>query len=182
MSFPQLESDRLQLTEVKEEYVPFIFDIFSNPEVVKYYGMNAFERMEQAEGIVQNFRQGYETKRSMRWGIVIKETAQFIGTIGLNNLNLGSKRAEIGFEIHPDYWRNGYTYEAAFPVLDYSFKELKLQRMGAVTFVDNVASQGLLEKIGFQHEGTLRNYLYQNNESYDGLLFSILPSEWEERR
>ncbi|MFC4409693.1 GNAT family N-acetyltransferase [Chungangia koreensis] len=182
MSFPQLETARLLLTEVNEENASSMFEIFSNPDVVKYYGMDAFETVEQAQGMVKHFRQGFEAKRSMRWGMIMKETNQFIGTIGLNLLNLTSKKAEIGFEIHPDYWRNGYTYEAAIAVLEYSFKELQLQRLGAVTFVDNTASQGLLKKIGFQYEGTLRNYLFQNNQVYDGLLFSILPSEWENRR
>ena len=46
-------------------------------------------------------------------GIVLKETNTLIGTIGLNNLQLWSKRSEIGYDLHPRYWGNGYASEAA---------------------------------------------------------------------
>ena len=98
----------------------------------------------------------------------------FAGTIGLNNLSKGMKRAEIGFELHPDFWRTGITSEAVKAVVDYSFTELGLQRMGAVTFLDNVASINLLEKHGFEQEGILRSYLFQNGQFHDARVFSVL--------
>ena len=96
----------------------------------------------------------------------------------MNNLALGMKKAEVGFEIHPDFWRSGITSEALQAVLDYSFDELGLHRVGAVIFPANVASFGLLKKSGFIEEGKLRSYLFQNGHSHDALVFSILHSEW----
>ena len=102
-----------------------------------------------------------------------------VGTIGLNNLALGMKKAEVGFEIHPEFWRGGITSEALRAVLNYSFNNLGLHRMGAVTFPANVASISLLKKNGFEEEGKLRSYLFQNGESHDALLFSLLYTEWD---
>lgn len=178
MTFPILTTPRLRLTEVEPDHSSALFTIFSNTEVVKYYGMDPMHELAQAEKIIEHFKSTYETKRGMRWAITIKDGNQFVGTIGLNNLALGMKKAEIGFEIHPDFWRSGITSEALQAVLNYSFDELGLHRMGAVTFPANSASIGLLEKSGFVEEGKLRSYLFQNGHSHDALIFSILHTEW----
>ena len=128
----------------------------------------------QAEKLVEHFKSSFLTSHSVRWAMIRKEDNRFAGTIGLNNLSKGMKRAEIGFELHPDFWRTGITSEAVKAVVDYSFTELGLQRMGAVTFLDNVASINLLEKHGFEQEGILRSYLFQNGQFHDARVFSVL--------
>ncbi len=149
----------------------------SRDVVTKYYGMNSLTSKDQAAKIIDSFHNTFKSKKGIRWGIVLKENGVFIGTIGLNNLNLAGKKAEIGYEIHPTYWRNGMTTEAMKAVLTYSFEELDLFRIGAVTFPENTASSQLLKKNGFKEEGTLRGYLYQNNKSNDALVFSILRTD-----
>ncbi|EDL65957.1 GNAT family N-acetyltransferase [Bacillus sp. SG-1] len=181
MSFPELETARLKLVEITLERKERYFEIMSLESVTRYYGMESLERIEQAEDIIKSFRTGFENKRSMRWGIVIKDTGAFIGTVGLNNMQIGNKKAEIGFEIHPDYWSCGYTSEAAQAVIRYAFEELHLFRMGAVTFLENKASIGLLEKMGFIKEGILRGFIYQNGVSNDTNVFSLLHPEWKSR-
>ena len=181
MIFPTLTTPRLRLTEVQVEHAPAIFEILSNPEVLRYYGMDPFQELAQAENMVQHFKNNFDAKRGMRWAIINNKDNRFVGTIGLNNLSLGMKKAEVGFEIHPDFWRIGITSEALYAVLDYAFEELDLHRMGAVTFLANDASIGLLKKQGFLEEGKLRSYLFQNGQSYDALVFSLLREEWKRK-
>lgn len=179
--FPTLMTSRLRLVEVQSEHAPAIYEIFSNHEVLKYYGMDPFQELAQAENMVQHFKNNFDAKRGMRWAIINNPDNRFIGTIGLNNLSLGMKKAEIGFEIHPDFWRSGITSEALHAVLDYAFEELDLHRMGAVTFLGNDASIGLLKKQGFMEEGKLRSYLFQNGQSHDALVFSLMHGEWNKK-
>ena len=178
MTFPILTTPRLSLLEVELEHAPALFEVFSNPTAMKYYGMDPLKEITQAENIVKHMRNNFESKKGLRWAIFSKDENRFVGTIGLNNLVLSMKKAEVGFEIHPDYWRKGITSEALQAVLDYSFNELKLHRIGAVTFLANEASIGLLKKNGFVEEGKLRSYLFQNGQSYDAYLFSLLHTEW----
>jgi [ribosomal protein S5]-alanine N-acetyltransferase len=179
MTFPILTTPRLRLTEVESDHASALFEVFSNPEVVKYYGMDPMHELLQAEKIIQHFRNIYDMKKGMRWAITLNDGNKFVGTIGLNNLALGMKKAEVGFEIHPDSWRSGITSEALRAVLAYSFEELGLHRIGAVTFPANVASIGLLKKNGFVEEGKLKSYLFQNGQSQDALMFSIVHTEWD---
>lgn len=180
MTFPVLETERLHLVEVKNEHAKGLFDNFSNPSVIQYYGMEQVTELAVADKMVEQFRNSFLASRSIRWAMIRKEDNRFMGTIGLNNLSKGMKRAEVGFEIHPDFWRTGMTSEALKAVLQYSFMELNLHRMGAVTFLDNVASIKLLEKNGFVQEGILRSYLYQNGQSHDARIFSVLKNQWGE--
>lgn len=76
-----------------------------------------------------------------------------------------NKLAEIGYEIHPEQWRKGYTLEALSEVILYGFDVLGLTRIGAVVFIENEASNNLLEKVGFQKEGILKDYMYQDGKA-----------------
>lgn len=178
MTFPVLETDRLRLIEIEEKHADSIYKTFSLEEVTRYYGMVPFTSREQAVNMVKSFANNFQEQRSIRWGITIKETEEFVGTVGLNNLLLFNKRAEVGYELHPNYWHKGIASEAVKAVVDYSFRELDLYRLGANTFPENEPSYSLLLKLGFQKEGLLRGYIHQGGKNYDALIFGITKPDW----
>ncbi|MGE7780092.1 GNAT family N-acetyltransferase [Peribacillus sp. NPDC097264] len=178
MKFPELETDRLYLIEIGKQHAESLFDILSREEVTRYGGIETLLRLEESQRIIHSFRSSYINERGIQWGMVLKDTGRFIGTVGLNHLNKSNKRAEIGYEVHPDYRRKYYTWEAVREVLRFSFHELELHRIAAMAFPHNMPSTNLLKKVGFQEEGTLRNYLYFNKESQDVRIFSLLNSEY----
>jgi len=170
--FPQLTTNRLVLKEIGIQQQQQLFDIFSNNDVTQFYGMASFHSIEQAETLIQSFQTLYEAKRGIRWGIFEKGSDNLIGTIGFHNLAPAHYRTEIGYELHPNYQRKGYMQEAIEAASQYAFQAMQLTRIGAIVFVENVASQQLLLKSGFEQEGQLRNYMYQNNEPHDVIIFS----------
>ncbi|PIC84673.1 GNAT family N-acetyltransferase [Sporosarcina sp. P1] len=172
--FPTLETDRLILRELTNEDAEGIFACFSNEDVTRFYGQETLKSIEEAEKFVDIFSKNYSEKIGMRWGIERKETKGIIGTIGFNAWLPKHKRAEIGYEIHPQQWRKGYTSEAVSEVLSYGFDIMGLTRIGAVVFIENEASNKLLGKVGFQKEGVLRNYMYQDGKAYDTNVYSLL--------
>lgn len=181
MEFPILNTQRLTLTKVEESDAVRFFDIMSRDEVTVYYGMDSLTYQEEAVEIIRSFDAIWSANRGVRWAIRLKENNEFIGTIGLNNLNKKAKKTEIGYELHPDYWHQSYAQEAIHVVLTYVFTELDLYRVGAVTFPENTASNRLLEKLGFTLEGRLRGYLHQRNQSHDAYMFSLLKTDWAEK-
>jgi len=182
MPFPELNTTRLQLIEVTDEYAPSLFHILSNEDVTRFYGMNPLREQEDALHIIESFKQTFDSRQGIRWGMVTRDSGTFIGTIGLNHLSLYSKKAEIGFELDPAHWRRGYVAEAIEAVLEYAFETLELYRMGAVTFLENTASIQLLTRIGFEEEGILRGYLFQDGTSHDGRIFSLLKPDYQASR
>lgn len=181
MTFPILETTRLKLVEITHKYVNSIYEILSLEEVTKYYGTNRFTFNGEASRLIDVFHKNFNETRGIRWGIILKQNQKFIGTLGFNGLQVNNKRAEIGYEIHPAYWRRGYTTEAVQEVLRFGFENLDLNRIGAVVYPENLASLNLLKKIGFTEEGLLRGYIYQNDYAHDTYILSILNQEWKLR-
>lgn len=171
---PTLETKRLLLREITKDDADSIFSCFSNEDVTRYYGQETLNNIEQAEAFVEFFANSYKEKRGVRWGIELKGYQGIIGTMGFNAWSPKHKRAEIGYEIHPEHWRKGYTFEAISEVIQYGFNELDLTRIGAVVFMENEASIKLLTKAGFEKEGILRGFMYQNGEAYDTYVYSII--------
>ncbi|MEH7346386.1 GNAT family protein [Bacillus sp. JJ1532] len=173
--FPILETERLLLRELVEEDTQGVFNCFSNPDVTRFYGQDTLTSMEQAKEFIRFFEQNFSEKRGIRWGIQVKDGGEeIIGTIGFNLWLPKHKRAEIGYEIHPNHWRKGYAAEVVSKIVSYGFTELGLTRIGAVVFIENDASNALLTKLGFEKEGVLRNYMYQNGVPYDTNVYSLL--------
>ncbi|MDF2606744.1 MAG: N-acetyltransferase [Bacillales bacterium] len=172
--FPTLETERLLLREITSNDAEGIFACFSNDLVTQFYGQETFYNIGQAEELVGFFANSYKEKRGIRWAIEIKGESGIIGTIGFNAWSPKHRRAEIGYELHPEHWRKGYTLEALSKVIQYGFNELGFTRIGAVVFTENQASNNLLTKLGFQQEGILRDYMYQNGKAHDTYVYSIL--------
>ncbi|MFS0864650.1 GNAT family N-acetyltransferase [Fredinandcohnia sp. 179-A 10B2 NHS] len=172
--FPILETERLILREITKEDAGNIFACFSNPDVTKYYGQDPFTSISQAEQLVSLFEKNYQEKRGIRWGIELRGNSGIIGTIGFNLLSLQHRRSELGYELHPSFWGNGYATEAIHKVVQYGFSNLGLNRIGAVVYIENSNSNHVLEKIGFQKEGILRSYMMQGGASHDVNVYSLL--------
>lgn len=179
MKFPELETERLSLIEIGRQHSESLFDILSRDEVTRYGGIETLRRMEDSHRVINSFRSSYINERGIQWGVTFKETGKFIGTVGLNQLNKSNKRAELGYEVHPDYRRQYFTCEAVSEVLRFSFQELDLHRIAALAFPNNLASTNLLKKVGFLEEGKLRDFIYFNNQSQDVLIFSLLKAEFQ---
>lgn len=172
--FPVLETKRLILREITMQDAVHIYQYLSMTEVTRYYGRENLESIEQAEEIVTLFDTNYRDKRGIRWGIVRKDTGQFIGTVGFHSWVPRHQRAEIGYEIHPDHWRKGYASEAIREVITFGQDTMELSRIGAVTFINNEASGQLLLKLGFEKEGVLRDYMVHQAVSHNAFVYSLI--------
>lgn len=103
--------------------------------------------------------------------------------VGWAVTNLHDARAHaayVGYYVLPDYWSNGYASEAAQLLVSYAFDELNAHRVEASVQADNPASKRVLEKLGFQQEGTKRDAYYKQGEYKDITLWSLLADEFEE--
>ena len=89
-----------------------------------------------------------------------------------------SKCAAVGYEMHRCYWGKGIMTEALAPVLVYGFDGIRLNRVEACPLAENAASCGLLLKLGFKHEGNLRQRVFFRGRFVDQYYYSLLKSEW----
>lgn len=176
--FPALSTERLHLVEIKQQHRGDLFQIFSNPEVTRYYNVVLLTEEEEAQKFIDYFSSRFAQRAAIRWGIAIKGNDGIIGTIGINNYTK-DHRANIGYDLLPQYWNKGYMTEALGAVLHFGFRRLEINRMEAEVMQGNIASERLLRKLGFSKEGILREWMYWNGKHYDMSMFSLLRSDYE---
>ncbi len=75
--------------------------------------------------------------------------------------------AELGYYIAEEYWGKGIMTEAVKQICEYVFAGSDIIRIYAEPFAYNAASCKVLEKAGFQYEGTLRNNAVKNGKVID---------------
>ena len=110
-----------------------------------------------------------------------KSLKKVIGAIGLHDLNYIIKKAELGYWLGEDYQGKGVMSEAVNAVLGFAFSKLKLNRIEAHVFTENIPSAKLLYKFGFQKEGTFRQSGYSKaaKKIYDEDFYALLHSEYK---
>ncbi len=101
-----------------------------------------------------------------------------IGSIGaFRQKNIHRQTAELGYYIAEDYWGKGIMTEAVKQICRFVFDHSDIIRIYAEPFAYNVASCRVLEKAGFQYEGTLRNNAVKNGKIVDMKMFALLKRD-----
>lgn len=161
-----LETERLILREVSDDDLESIFELDSNPEVHKYLGNKPITKKEQAQTYIDSIKSQYIERGIGRFAVIEKSSGEFIGWSGLK-FNTGEKESfgnkkdfyDIGYRLIERFWGKGYAYESALAILDFGFKELKLETIVGTAETENIASNKILKKIGLQYTET---FPYEN--------------------
>ena len=104
-----------------------------------------------------------------------------VGSIGIfRQGNIHSQTAELGYYIAEEYWDKGIMTEAVKQICEYVFGDSDIIRIYAEPFAYNIASCRVLEKAGFQYEGTLRSNAVKNSKVIDMKMYSLLKEEIKE--
>ena len=112
------------------------------------------------------------------FAFAITVNGKVIGNIGaFRQTNIHNKTAELGYYIAEEYWGKGIMTEAVKQLCDYVFSHTNIIRIYAEPFAYNIGSCRVLEKAGFQYEGTLRSNAFKNGNVLDMKMYSKLKTE-----
>jgi ribosomal-protein-alanine N-acetyltransferase len=172
--FPELQTQRLLLREIQLEDAPALFEIFSDPEVTRFYDVETMVDVAPAVRIVAQVRARFADRTGVRWAITEREGGRFIGSIGFNTINIHAHRAVVGYELARSAWGRGLATEALRRVVHFGHQRIGVNRIEAIVMQGNEASIRVLKKAGFEAEGVLRAYGYWKGRYHDLRMFSIL--------
>lgn len=117
-----------------------------------------------------------DENETFAFAITVDNTA--IGSIGIfRQGNIHRQTAELGYYVAEEYWGKGIMTEAVKQICEYIFSESDIIRIYAEPFAYNEASCRVLEKAGFQYEGTLRSNAVKNGKVIDMKMYSLLKEE-----
>lgn len=175
--FQTVETERLILRHLMREDTDFVFQHFGNPRVTQYLlDEPPVTEYSQAEEIVEFYTEP-NGKTHNRWILIRKSDQQPVGTVGYHKWVKRYFRGEIGYDLSPDYWGQGYMSEALHAVLSHGFELMGLNRIDALVYIQNKRSIQLLQKLGFKQEGLLRDYFYLDGKFYDHYIFALLNKD-----
>ncbi|WP_333680316.1 GNAT family N-acetyltransferase [Dyella sp.] len=177
-----IDTKRLRLRPLRQEDASAFFEVWSDPEAMRYFSFLPMQDREQAQARVADKLQSLNDGSSVTCVIELAESGEVLGDCALFNGIVHSQRAEIGFCLRRKFWGNGYMVEAATALIEYGFKSIGLRRIEADVDPSNLSSIQLLERLGFKREGYLRERWIVGEEVMDTALYGLLRSDWQSDR
>lgn len=154
-----------------------MFAMLSDPESMKYW---SDQPVSGINGALKSLRKDLESDaqgNSMCWAVTMKDQDEMIGKCILFQFNQDNHRAEIGYMLNRNYWRQGLMHQALEAVIEFAFNTLNLHRIEADVDPKNVASLSLLEKLGFEREGLFRERWFVYGAWQDSVMLGLLKQD-----
>lgn len=182
LATPTLHTSRLLLRAFTEADTDAIFVLQSNARVLHYWDAPPWKTRAQAERFIAMCGQTEQEGTGARLAIERVADGVFIGWCSLAQWNPTYRSAKLGYCLDDTAWGHGFATEAAHAVLQWAFDTLDLNRVQSETDTRNSASGRVLEKLGFVHEGTLREDCIVDGEVSDTWVYGLLKREWQPLR
>ena len=165
--FPVLKTERLTLRQLANTDDNEIFALRSNENVNKYLDRKRSKSIDDAKTFIQTINKNIQKNDSIYWAITLNDTDKLIGTICLFDFSDDNLKAEIGFELLPEFQGKGIMQEATSKVIDFGIQRIGLNLIEAYTHSENQSSTRLLEKFNFK----------KNSSSEEKVMMFILTSK-----
>ena len=177
---PSVDASRVRLRPFHPNDCDQLYAIYSDPEVMRYWGDAPMKTQAQAEAFLAEARQDLRTRKCVQWGIARRSDDLVVGTFALFAWDNTAGKCEIGFALGRPYWSQGYMHESLQAALWFCFNELSLRRIEADVDPRNRPCIRLLEKLGFKQEGFLRERWLAEGQTQDSLFYGLLKREWQD--
>ncbi len=174
-----IETERLILKPYEKENLNDYHTLLSNPMVWTYSTNIPQDNILESEKRLNEIIEKYDNDFTQMHALYRKDDMVYIGEAGVLAFNSNANRCVTGYNLLPDYWKNGYATEISKSLIKYAFDELKVERIEALAAKNNIASCRVLEKSGMILEGVLRNFSRIRGEYLDVSYYSIIRSDYQ---
>jgi RimJ/RimL family protein N-acetyltransferase len=175
----EIDTGRLLLRSFRKEDAASMFRNFlSDEQVQSMYGEPTYTSIPQVEELIDKYIGQTEAGSAFRWEVIEKSSGECIGQASYFLVDKNNLFGEIEYCIGRAFQGKGYATEATRAVIAYGFEKIGFHKVQICCRPSNVSSKRVIDKCGFTHEGTLRDYFFRNGGYEDRMFFSILKSEY----
>ncbi|WP_435609673.1 GNAT family N-acetyltransferase [Streptomyces sp. C10-9-1] len=180
MTYPiRIAGDRVVLREFRSSDVDDVLGIIGNDKVTQWLSFDSRSRAEAVAMIEGAVARAQDEPRT-EYYLAVTPKGEEDRVVGFARIAFaGVKAGKLGYAIAAEEWGRGYATDAARCLTSYAFAELGRHRVSAAIGPSNLASIALVEKLGFQKEGVLRDHVHTNGAWRDSVLYSVLQDEWD---
>jgi ribosomal-protein-alanine N-acetyltransferase len=173
--FPEIITERLLLSSMQKEDAPELLLLRSSEKVMEYIDKERTKTLEETAALIKHITDDVTHNEGITWKISVKENPEkLIGSIGFWRIIKPHYRAEVGYMLHPGFWKNGLMKEALQAVIDFGFNTIHLHSIEAHINPCNAASAGLLEKLNFVREAYFKEDYFFRGKFLDSAVYSLL--------
>lgn len=180
---PPLETARLRLAWPTPTQIAQYYDDITGStmfDTIIWDGPSSAEELETSH---LRFQQQYlgaasPAGRTLSVGVIEKETDLLVGGVAWRPKIADPATGDIGYAFAPRFHGRGFATEAVRELVRHAFEEGEARRIEAQVFVGNIASRRVLEKNGFEFEGTLAQAILKRGQRVDEWLFSLTRDRW----
>lgn len=172
--FPVIETTRLVLREITKKDAENFYRLRSSKEAMRFIDKPLAESLDEIRSFIKYIDKKRKDNETISWGISLKENGELIGTISYHSIEKENYRAELGYMLLPEYWRQGIISEAIPKVINYGFNNMKLHSIAANINPNHQVSRKILEKFKFKKEAYFKENHYFNGKFYDTEIYSLL--------
>ena len=174
-----IETKRLYLRPVQLSDAIDMYEYASDAETVRYVLFETHPSLEHtSEVITELFLSKKANNQPESFALVLKTTGKMIGTCDFFQVNRDN--FEMGYILNKQYWNQGYMTEVAQQVMAIAFNEYHVRRLEIRHLAPNIASQKIIEKLGFRYEGLKKQEYRDKDGKYcDVLYYALLKEEYD---
>ncbi len=176
--FPRIEGERVRLRAIVPSDAAAVLSLYGDKDANRFGYSPKMDSLEDALELIADIHELARKRTLFHCGVADRATDELIGHTTLFNIAAEHRRGEIGYSMHRRRWRQGLATEAVRLFVGYAFEQCGLRRLEADADPRNTASLRLLEKLGFQREGYLRERWELAGEIQDGVLFGLLKRDF----
>lgn len=154
-----------------------VYAIYSNPDVMRYMDRLAMTSKDQALHKIKDIQTRIDEKLGINWAVRVE--GKVVGVMGIWRIDYKNHRGEVGYVLHPDYWRQGITRACLRWAISYGFDEMGIHSYMANINPANEASRNLLLGLHFKKEAYHREDYYHDGKYYDSEILGLIKSEWK---
>ncbi|MCL2774369.1 MAG: GNAT family N-acetyltransferase [Oscillospiraceae bacterium] len=125
---------------------------------------------------IENWKKSLKNKSEFIFGIFLG--GNYIGNMGLHEINRSNNSSEIGYWLAQDYQGMGIMTDCVRALTDFGFDELDLNRVFICCASDNKKSRAVPERLGFVHEAVLQDGICLHGVYHDVLTFGVVKRKW----
>lgn len=177
--------DRIALRTVEEADLDFLRDARNDPRVRRPLTINDPANGEQVRAFFENAISADNGASLLACvdshgdgSAPRRDATDPVGMVSLFDEDETAGSATLAYWVVPEHWGNGYCTEAASLLCEHAFRDRRLHKLRADALATNEGSQRVLNKLGFEREGVLRDEKFVDGEHTDVYRYGLLADEW----
>ena len=173
-----LRGERLSLSPLEKDDVKMLKALYQDTVFIRLLDARPARPKTQVS-LEKWIEEEGESHNGYLFGIRLIEDDTLIGFIELDGILWTHGTTWVGLGIGAEHQDQGYGTETMRIILDFAFSELNLHRVQLSVFAYNSRAIAAYERLGFIHEGTMREFLHRDGQRFDMLNYGLLRGEWE---